>query len=106
MTSKSFESVVACVHIAVESSFVDLSFCILLVFLTAPVFDSGVEGSFCISYNHAWCSWPGIVWDLSGNELTGNSSGNIRPQLFQLAEPLWTDPGIKNGISVLELMST
>ena len=33
-------------------------------------------------------------------------SGNIRPQLSQLAEPLWTDPGVKSGISVCELIST
>ena len=36
---------------------------------------------------------------LSGNELTRNLSGNI-----QLAEPLWTDPGIKSGISGRELI--
>ena len=36
--------------------------------------------------------------NLSGNELTSNSSGNTWPQLFQLAEPLWTDPGLKSGI--------
>ena len=29
-------------------------------------------------------------------------SGNTRPQS---SEPLWTDPGLKNGISVRELMS-
>ena len=29
-------------------------------------------------------------------------SGNIRPQSSQLAEPLWTDPGINSGISVRE----
>ena len=33
-------------------------------------------------------------------------SWNIWPQLSQLAEPLWTDPGTKNGISVRELIST
>ena len=33
-----------------------------------------------------------------GNELLGNSLGNTRPQSSQLAEPLWTDPGLKNGI--------
>ena len=31
-------------------------------------------------------------------------SGNIRPQSAQLAEPLRTDPGIKNVISVRELL--
>ena len=44
--------------------------------------------------------------NLSGNELTRNLSGNIRPQSTQLAEPLWTDHGIKRGISVHELIST
>ena len=29
-------------------------------------------------------------------------SGNIRPRSSQLAEPLWTDPGINSGISVRE----
>ena len=33
--------------------------------------------------------------NLSGNELTRNSSGNTRSQSSQLAEPLWTDPGLK-----------
>ena len=33
-----------------------------------------------------------------GNELTRNSSGNTRSQSSQLAEPLWTDPGVKSGI--------
>ena len=43
---------------------------------------------------------------LSGNELTRNSSGNTRLQSSHLAEPLWTDPGLKTGISVCELIST
>ena len=34
------------------------------------------------------------------------SSGNTQEQSSQLAEPLWTDPGLKNGISVRELIST
>ena len=41
-----------------------------------------------------------------GNELTRNSSGNTRPQSPQLAEPLWTELGVKWRISVLELIST
>ena len=45
-------------------------------------------------------------WSLSGNELTRNSSGNTQPRSSQLAEPLWTDPGLKSGISVRELTST
>ena len=44
--------------------------------------------------------------NLSGNELTRNLSENIWPQSSQIAEPLWTDPGIKSGISVCELIST
>ena len=32
-------------------------------------------------------------------------TGNTRPQSSQLGEPLWTDPGIKSGISVRELIS-
>ena len=44
--------------------------------------------------------------NLSRNELTLNLSGNIRPQSSQFAEPLWTDPGIKSGINVSELVST
>ena len=43
---------------------------------------------------------------LSGNELTRNSSGNTRSQSSQLAEPLWTDPGLKSGINSPELIST
>ena len=43
---------------------------------------------------------------LSGNELTHNSSGNTWSQSSQLAGPLWTDPGLKSGISVRELSST
>ena len=31
-------------------------------------------------------------------------SGNAQPQSSQLAEPLWTDPGLKNGISVSDLI--
>ena len=42
----------------------------------------------------------------SGNELTSNTSGNTRSQSSQLAEPLWTDPGLKSGISLHELIST
>ena len=42
----------------------------------------------------SWCS----VGTYQGNEHTHNSSGNTRPQLSsQLAEPLWTDLGLKSG---------
>ena len=40
------------------------------------------------------------------NELKCSWSGNSRPQLSQLTEPLWTDPGLKSGISVHELIFT
>ena len=40
-----------------------------------------------------------------GNGLTCNSSGNIWQQSSQLAEPLWTDHGLKRGI-VHKLIST
>ena len=44
--------------------------------------------------------------NLSRNELTRNSSGNTRSQSSQLAEPLWTAPSLKSGISLRELIST
>ena len=44
--------------------------------------------------------------NLSGNELTRNLLGNIHPQSSQPAKPFWTDPGIKSGISVRELIPT
>ena len=46
------------------------------------------------------------VGTYQGNGFTRNSSGTTRPQSFQLAEPLWTDLGIKSGISMRELIST
>ena len=55
-----------------------------------------------------WADYAAVqAWwgNLSGNELTRNSSGNTRPQSSQLAEPLWTDLGVKHGISVCELNS-
>ena len=45
-----------------------------------------------------------LCGNLSENELTRNSSGNTQPQLSQLVEPLRTDPGVKSGISVRELI--
>ena len=44
--------------------------------------------------------------NLSGNKSTRNSSGNTRLQSSQLAEPLWTDPELKSGISSREPLST
>ena len=42
--------------------------------------------------------------NLSGNELTRNSSGNTRSQSSQLAELLWNDPVLKSEISLRELI--
>ena len=56
-----------------------------------------------------WVDYAAVqAWfgNLSGNGLKRNLSWNIRPQSSQLAEPLWTDPGIKSGIGVRELIST
>ena len=40
---------------------------------------------------------PGVVWEPIGeNELTHSSSGNTQPQSLQLAEPLWTDSGLRS----------
>ena len=36
-----------------------------------------------------------LCGNLSGNELTCNSSGNTRSESSQLAEPLWTEPCLK-----------
>ena len=46
------------------------------------------------------------MWKLSVNELTRNSSGITRPQSFQFAELVWTDPDLESGISVCDLIST
>ena len=59
-------------------------------------------------------SWSGLTMPLSGhsvgtyqgNEPTCNLLWHIQPQLSQLSEQLWTDPGLKSGISVRELIST
>ena len=44
--------------------------------------------------------------NLSGNELTRDSSKKSWSHTSQLAEPLWTDPGLKSGISLRELIPT
>ena len=44
------------------------------------------------------------VGTYQGHELTRNSSGNARPQLFYLAEPLWTGPDLKSGTGVRKLI--
>ena len=46
------------------------------------------------------------VGTLSENEIARNLSGNTGPQSSQLAEPMWTDPGLKSGIHVRELIFT
>ena len=43
--------------------------------------------------------------NLSGNELTCKLSRNTQP-VAQLAEPLWTDPGLRSGMRVCNLIST
>ena len=56
-----------------------------------------------------WADYAAVLaqcGNLSGNELTCNSTGNAWPQSSQLAEPLWTDPSLKSGISVCNLIST
>ena len=56
-----------------------------------------------------WADYAAVLAErgsLSGNELTRISSGNTRSQSSQLAKPLWTDPGLKRGISLHELIST
>ena len=53
-----------------------------------------------------WADYAAIqvlCGNLSENELTRNSSWNTRSRSSQLAKPLWTDPGLKSGISVREL---
>ena len=40
------------------------------------------------------------------SRLSCNSSGNTQSQSSQLAEPLWTDPCLKRGISLRKLIST
>ena len=45
------------------------------------------------------------VGTCQGNELTRNLSGNRRPQLSKLAEPLWTNSGLKSEIGMRELIS-
>ena len=42
----------------------------------------------------------------SGKELTRNSPGNTQSQSSQLAESLWTGPGLRSGLSLRELIST
>ena len=60
-------------------------------------------------------SWSGLTMLMSRhgegtyqemNELTCNSSRNTQSQSSKLAESLWTNPGVKSGISVHELIST
>ena len=52
------------------------------------------------------CQCAGILWEPIRKWAQCNSSGNTQPQLSQLAEPLWTDLGLKNGNSVCILTST
>ena len=52
------------------------------------------------------CHCPGIVWEPIRKRAHSQSSGNTRSQSSQFAEPLWTDPDLKSGISVSDLIST
>ena len=59
--------------------------------------------------HRSWADYAAVqakCGNLSGNELTCNSSGNTWSQLSQLTEPLWTDPGLKSGISLRKLIFT
>ena len=57
-------------------------------------------------------SWSGLTMPLSWHSVgtypntSSHVSGNIWPLSSQLTEPLWTDPGLKSGISVRELISS
>ena len=56
-----------------------------------------------------WADYVGVqaqCGNLAGNKLTCNSSANTQLQSSQLAEPLWTDPSLKSGLSVRKLIST
>ena len=56
-----------------------------------------------------WADYAAVqaqCWILSGNALTRNLSGKVRPQSSQLAESLLTDPVITSGISLRELIPT
>ena len=46
------------------------------------------------------------MWEPIRKTSSRSLSGNTRPQSSRLTETLWTDPGIKSEISVLELVST
>ena len=62
------------------------------------------EFCFCLSFSNfqrrcilKWADYAAVqaqCGNLSGNELTRNSSGNTRSQSSQLAEPVCTDPGL------------
>ena len=56
----------------------------------------------CTSHKPLHCTCGNV----SRHELTYNFSGNTQPQSSQLAEPLWTDPGLKSGIRVHERISS
>ena len=68
--------------------------------------------SFCQKYRwqvtpkHAYTLDPTKSEWVDSAALQHNLSKNSRPQSSRLAEPLWTDPGVKCGIGVRELIST
>ena len=76
------------------------------------------NGSFCqkcrwqVTLKHAYTRDPTksesrhSVGTYQENNLPRNSPGNTQPQSSQLAEPLQTDPDLKSGTGVRELIST
>ena len=52
------------------------------------------------------CRCPDIVWESIRKPAHTQLAREHSVTMSQLAEPLWTDPGLKSGISVRELIST
>ena len=53
-----------------------------------------------------WLCFPDSVGTCQGNKFTHNTSGNVQPQSSQLTEPKWTDPSLRCGMGVCELITT
>ena len=53
-----------------------------------------------------WLCCLGLVWDLIRKTSSHATRHGPRLQSSQLAEPLWTDPSLKSGIGIRELLST
>ena len=80
---------------------------------------SSPEATLCAACHRCLFQIPETQWSQSGltmplsrhsvgtyQKRSSHSSGNTQWQSSQVAEPLWTDPGLKSGISVRELIST